>query len=133
MKKKYSKIKKILITLFILYPFNCFADYNWKKITKTPSGDVYYVDLISIKRSGNNVYFLKLRDYLKPDQFGDLSNIIYHEVNCSNMEYKFLKDFYYQQPMGNGEPSTINNKISDWRKTPKGSIGETIFKFVCKY
>ena len=133
MKKKYSKIQKIFIILFILYPFNCFADYNWKKILKTSSGDVYYVDLSSIKRSGNNVYFLKLRDYLKPDKYGDLSNIIYHEVNCSNMEYKFLKDFYYTQPMGNGEPSTINNKMSDWSVAPQGSIGETIFKFVCKY
>tara|TARA_B100000963_G_C22179450_1_gene473814 strand:- start:127 stop:528 length:402 start_codon:yes stop_codon:yes gene_type:complete len=133
MKKKYSKIQKILIIIFFLYPFNCFADYNWKKIITSSSGDVYYFDLNSIKRTGNNVYFLKLRDYLKPDQFGDLSNIIYHEVNCSSMEFKYLKDFYYSLPMGNGEPSSINNKISDWKKARKGSIGETILKFVCKY
>ena len=97
MKKKYFRIQKILIILFILYPFNCFADYNWKKIKTSSRGDNVYVDLTSIKRSGNNVYFLKLRDYLKPDKFGDLSNIIYHEVNCVNMEFKFLKDFYYKQ------------------------------------
>ena len=126
-------MKKLIFILLILTSTNAFADYNWKKISTSPKGDNVYVDLTSIKRSGNNVYFLKLRDYLKPDQYGDLSNIIYHEVNCSNMEFKFLKDFYYTQPMGNGEPSTINNKMSEWSVAPQGSIGETIFKFVCKY
>ena len=130
--KKYSKIQKILIILFILYPFNCFADYNWKKISLS-QGDNVYVDLTSIKRSGNNVYFLKLRDYLKPDEYGDLSNIIYHEVNCSNMEFKFLKEFYYTQPMGNGEPSTVNNEVSDWTKIPKGSEARATLEYVCKY
>ena len=131
--EKYSKIQKILIILFILFPFNCFAEFNWKKITTSIKGDNVYIDLSSIKRSGSNVYFLKLRDYLKPDKWGDLSNIIYHEVNCSNMEFKFLKDFYYTQPMGNGEPSSVNNKVSDWNKSPKGSEVEYIIKFVCKY
>ena len=35
--------------------------------------------------------------------------------------------------MGNGEPSSVNNKVSDWNKSPKGSEVEYIIKFVCKY
>tara|TARA_B100001123_G_C15158375_1_gene966434 strand:- start:420 stop:803 length:384 start_codon:yes stop_codon:yes gene_type:complete len=126
-------MKKLIFILLILTSTNAFADYNWKKISTSPKGDNVYVDLNSIKKSGNNVYFLKLRDYLKPDKFGDLSNIIYHEVNCSNLEFKFLRDFYYKLPMGNGEPSTINSEASDWNKTLKGSEAEHTFKLVCKY
>ena len=129
--KNYSKILIVSIFLYIFSIANCFAEYNWKKITTTSQGDNYYVDMSSIKRSGDNVFFLKLRDYLKPDKWNDLSNVIYHEVNCVNLDFKFIKDFYYTLPMGNGKPSDINNKVSGWEKTPKDSTGEIIFRFVC--
>ena len=133
MKKKYYKIFKIVIILFVLYPVNCFADYNWKEITKNPGGHVYYVDLLSIKRLGDNVFYLRLRDFIKPDQFHHLSSIIYIEHNCLNFEHRYLKDLYFQKPMGNGEPSTINKNVSEWKKTSKNSVHKIVSKFVCNY
>ena len=64
---------------------------------------------------------------------GDLSNRIYMQVNCINLDYRFLKDFYYQEPMGNGEPSTIFDEVGKWEVTNEGSIGNSIRKFVCNY
>ena len=78
--RKYYKILKIFIFLYILSTVNCFADYNWKKIGSSTRGDVFYVELSTIKKVGNNVFYLELKDYAKPSEYGDLSSMIYMEV-----------------------------------------------------
>jgi len=132
MKKNY-KILKLFIFLYILSTVNCFAEYNWKKIGSNTNGNVFYVDSSSLKRVGNNVFYFVMNDYAKPNKFGDLSSRVYMEVNCINLDYRFLKDFYYVEPMGNGEPSTIFDEVGKWEITKKGSIGESIRKFACKH
>ena len=133
MMRKYYKILKIFIFLYILSTVNCFADYNWKKIVNNINGDVFYIDTSSIKKNGSKVFYFLMYDFAKPTKFGDLSSRVYMEVNCLNLDFRFLKDFYYQEPMGNGKPSTILDKIGEWEVTEKGSVGEVIRKFACNY
>ena len=130
--KYNSKALIISIFLYIFSIANCFADFNWKKIGSNTDGDVSYVDLSSIKRVGNNVFFFRLMDYIKPNEQGDLSSKIYFEVNCLDLSFRYIKDFYYKQPMGNGE-YTIYDKIGEWENNTKGSIGEGVRKFACNY
>ena len=85
--KNYSKILIISIFLYIFSVANCFAEYNWKKIGSNTSGDVSYVDLTSIKKVGNNVFYFRLMDYIKPSDQGDLSSKVYFEVNCLDLSY----------------------------------------------
>ena len=82
--KNKSKILIISIFLYLFSVVNCFADFNWKKIGSNIAGDVSYVDLSSIKRVGNNVFFFRLMDYIKPTDQGDLSSKIYFEVFLHN-------------------------------------------------
>ena len=130
--KCYSKILIISIFLYIFSVANCFAEYNWKKIGSNISGDVSYVDLSSIKKVGNNVFYFILMDYAKPSDQGDLSAKNYFEVNCLDLSHRYIKDFYYEEPMGNGE-YTIFDEIGEWENNTKGSIGEKVRKFVCNY
>ena len=132
MKKNY-KILKVFIFLYILSTVNCLADYNWKKIGHNSDGDVGYVDLSSIKKVGNKVYYFDLLDYVTPTDAGHLSGRTYKEVNCLNLSYRFLKDFYYLEPMGNGKVDLINDEVSEWYSNTKGSLGEMIRQFVCNY
>jgi hypothetical protein len=131
--KNYSKILIISIFLYIFSIVNSFADYNWKKLGSNISGNVFYIDTSSIKKNGSKVFYFSMNDYAKPSKFGDLSSRVYMEVNCLNLDYRYLKDFYYQEPMGNGEPSTIFDEVGKWEVTAKGSIGEVIRKFACNY
>ena len=80
--KNYSKILIISIFLYIFSIANCFAEYNWKKIGSNIDGDVSFVDLTSIKKVGNNAFYFRLMDYIKPSDQGDLSSKVYFEVNC---------------------------------------------------
>ena len=130
--KKNSKILIISVFLYIFSISNCFADFNWKKIGSNIDGDVSYVDLSSIKKVGNNVFYFSLMDYIKPTDQGDLSSKIYFEVNCLDLSYRYIKDFYYKEPMGNGE-YTIYDEIGEWENNTKGSIGDAARKFVCNY
>ena len=74
--KNYNKILIISIFLYIFSITNSFADYNWKKIGNNIDGDVSYVDLSSIQKVGNNVFYFRLMDYIKPTNQGDLSSKI---------------------------------------------------------
>ena len=125
---------KIIIIIFIYFfsVENCFADFNWKKIGSTTAGDVSYVDLSSIKKVGNNVFYFRLMDYIKPTSTGTLSSKVYFEVNCLDLSFRYLKDFYYKEPMGNGKPE-IYDKVGKWHDSVKGSIGEKESIFVCNY
>ena len=71
-------------------------------------------------------------DYVKPTNQGDLSSKIYFEVNCLDLSFRYLKDFYYKEPMGNGEYE-IYDKIGEWENNVKDSIGEDAREFVCNY
>ena len=130
--KNYSKILIISIFLYIFSVANCFADYNWKKIGNNIDGDVSYVDLSSIKKVGNNIFYFNLMDYIKPTNQGDLSAKNYFEVNCLDLSFRYIKDFYYKEPMGNGEYTTFD-EIGEWKNNTKGSIGEDAREFVCNY
>ena len=132
MKKNY-KILKLFIFLYILSTVNCFADYNWKKIGKNIDGDVAYIDLSSIKKVGNKVYYFDLLDYVTPTDQGHLSGKTYKEVNCLDLSFRYLKDFYYLEPMGNGKVDLINDKVGEWHNNTKGSLGERVRQFVCNY
>ena len=126
-------MKKLVFIILIFFSTNAFADYNWKKLGSNTSGNVFYIDTSSIKKNGSKVFYFTMNDYARPNEFGDLSSRIYMEVNCLNLNYRYLKDFYYQEPMGNGEPSTVFDKVGKWEVNVKGSIGEVIRKFACNY
>ena len=89
-------MKKLVFIILIFFSTNAFADYNWKKLGSNTSGNVFYIDTSSIKKNGSKVFYFTMNDYARPNEFGDLSSRVYMEVNCLNLNYRYLKDFYYQ-------------------------------------
>ena len=99
-------------------------------LSKHPKVNISY--LCAQKKIGNNIFYFNLMDYIKPTNQGDLSAKNYFEVNCLDLSYRYIKDFYYKEPMGNGE-YTIFDEIGEWEITTQGSIGDKVRKFVCNY
>ena len=106
---------------------------EWKEVTESVKGTTFYVDFERIRKHGGYVYFWDLRDYLKPDKWGDMSSKIYNQVDCKLFRYKFLSSSFYKEPMGNGlgDAQEIIAKHKGWRYPPPSSAGETILKRVC--
>ena len=70
-------------------------------------------------------------DYAKPNN-GVLSTRIYQEGNCDDYSFRYLKDFYYDQPMGNGKILQQIDEVGEWTANVPGSLNETVFDFLCK-
>ena len=55
-------MRKLIFIIPLLFSTYVFADYYWKKIGSNTNGDVNYIDLLSIKRVGDNVFYFNLMD-----------------------------------------------------------------------
>ena len=126
---------KYLIFLLVFFVSSTVLtnEFKWEKIGTNINGSNFYTDYSTIKKVDNKVYYLQLTDYSEPTENGDLSSIIYIEVNCSNLNFRYLKDFYHELPMGKGEPRLVINEKSDWMIPRKGSVGIQIRESICNY
>jgi hypothetical protein len=111
---------------------------SWKKVGVDIEGSTYYVDLDSIRKHGEYVYFLSLGDWLEPVEFegqGIFSTTGYHLGDCKNFEMKWLGGLFHTKPMGEdvGEFVPQTKFKGSWEYPPPDSIKETILKFVCQY
>ena len=121
-----------LITLIIfIFPSVSLGDYEWKLIIQTNNGD-FYVDMKTLTIKDNKRFYLRLRDYKKSDKYGEKSNIIHVETNCTNSKSRFLKDIYFEDHMGKGK-FKILNEISDWIFFEKGSVGNYFVNQICSF
>ena len=128
------RVNKIffIIILILFTPFNSNADFDWKKVGKNTGGSVFFVDKSSIKKTRNITYFYLLADYSKPDQ-GVLSVKTYIEGNCNKSKYRFLKDIYFAEPMGNGNIIETINEAGEWTPYDNSQIMGVIMKYVCEF
>jgi hypothetical protein len=125
-------MKKILVPLLsLIVSFNAYGE--WTKVAENKSGDTFYVDFDSVKVNGN-VYYWQLVDYLKPDQWGDLSAKTLYETNCNiPQKDRVLSALYYTQPMGEGSTSTTDNKPREWKYLVFNSAGEEASNRACNF
>ena len=127
------KIVRIYLIIFILIPFYAKADFNWDKIGQNVGGSAFFVDRSTIKKTNSGkIFFYLLTDYSKPNK-NVLSVTTYIEGNCDRYQWRFLKDIYYNEPMGNGDVLATINETGEWNFNVKGSIMETIMKYVCRF
>jgi hypothetical protein len=126
-------MKKLIFTLlFTILVFSSPTYAGWMEIIKG-DGITFYVDFDTIKKHDGYVYYWELGDYLKPNEFGDLSAKVYREVDCKLFRFKVLGDSYYTEPMGRGTPSASSN-IADkeWSDlTTLNSAAYSVLKKVC--
>ena len=126
-------MKKLIFTLlFTTLVFSSPTYAGWMEIIKG-DGITFYVDFDTIKKHDGYVHYWELGDYLKPNEFGDLSAKVYREVDCKLFRFKVLGDSYYTEPMGRGTPSASSNvadkEWSDLRTL--NSAAHSVLKKVC--
>ena len=122
-------LRSFLIFVTFTFPSICFGDYEWKLITTTENSD-FYVDMKSLTIKDNKRLYLRLRDYKKIDKYGERSNIIYFETDCTDSKSRFLKDIYFEENMGKGEYKVLD-EVGDWIIFKKGSVGDYFVNQIC--
>ena len=124
-------MKKLLILLFsLLISFNSYGE--WEKLGKNVSGDTFYIDTDTIKEHNGYVYWWVLNDYLKPNEYGDMSGKTYVQGDCGVNRFKYLSSIVYEQPMGEGSGETITLP-EEWLYPTPDSVSGVLLKYVCDY
>jgi hypothetical protein len=124
-------MNRILIILFsLLISFNSYGD--WAKVG-TSSGYNFYVDFDNIRISGN-VFYFTLRTNPKPDKWGDMSSVVFNELDCKMpRKNRSRSSRFYTQTMGKGSPSETVNETQEWMYAPAGTMLDVIMGRVCAY
>jgi len=107
-------MKKITILLVIIFTFlfSTTSWGDWSYVTENIFGSKFHYDKDRVRKSGKYLYFWMLTDYIKPTEYGDLSETKYIQLDCSVFRYKNLKFQTYNKSMGEGKMTTD--------MTPKG-------------
>ena len=114
-----------------MFSFPSFA--GWTKVSENVRGNTFYVDFERIRKHDGYVYFWRLRDYLKPDKYGDLSSKIYNQGDCKLFRYKDLSFSFHKEPMGMGKGQVVNPPVEGWTYPPPNSVSEGILEDVCNH
>ena len=127
-------MKKLLIFFIFLFSriLNAFSsDLECEQVLKTNEGNIFFIDKNSINKKGDKIFFIKMHEYSDYNDYGEKSSIIHHEVDCKNLKFKYLTDFYFKLPMGKREPSFVGNEESDWIEVKDNTILKVLVDYVC--
>ena len=120
----------IVFQLLFLFSANVFAA-NWQKVYINPMGDSY-VDVNSLQKRNNVVYYSRLFDYTQPSPIGVNSSVSQFTVDCIGEKIIWLSSKYYRGKMGKGE--VIKEGTFNRRMFPRpDTVDYVTMKFVCNY
>ena len=127
-------MKKLLLISTLLFSTLMFSTPSygeWTKVSKNLGGTIFYVDFERIRKHGGYVYYWELGDFLKPNDWGNLSVKAYWEVDCKLFREKTLSYSFHKEPMGGGTGDVQEPVKKDWSYPPPNSSQEEILKRVC--
>ena len=124
------KLTILFILLFSTVMFSSPSYAKWTIVSKSVSGDTFYVDFERIRKHDGYVYWWDLTDYLKPSSLGHLSGKIYKQGDCKLFRYKVLSWSFHKEPMGGGI-GAVTPPDKEWKYPHPNSSNEIILKSVC--
>jgi hypothetical protein len=128
-------MKKLTLILSLVFTVNLsFPSYaEWVKVAENVDGSTYYVDFERIRKVDGYVYYWVLSDFLKPNDWGNLSSKIQKQGDCKLFRFKKLSASFHTQPMGGGTGESYSPKNPEWKYPPPNTGGDVILKKVCTH
>ena len=109
-------------------------DREWKKISTNKNKDDYFIDLNTILKRDEYVYYWELVDLNSPLEVIVLSIASPVQVDCVKEGKRSTILYLYDQSMGEGNMlQTIDLPDATWQYPTPGSIHLKFIKYVCDY
>ena len=127
-------MQKIILVLafLIMFPSICWGE--WVKSVTSDKGNTYYIEYDTITKKGNHIYFWFLEDFnKKKDEYGDMSVLTHHKLDCQLFRMKILQFITFDQPMGTGKITHEAVPPNTWRDMPENTYVFYVHKEVCYY
>jgi len=127
-----NKIYTFLPILVSLLTFSSHSNGGWSYYGSSDIGGEFFIDYDRIRKKGDYIYFWVLRNYLEPDQWGDMSSMSYRKVSCQvPRKEKELQSVTYDQHFGKGNITKTMSSEEDWKYPVPNSIREDHMNIVC--
>ena len=130
---------KRLLTTIVLFLVCCAANAEWRFVSTDDTGDKYYADPATKKRTGNIVRIWTLVDYVKKPlvSHGIAAHSIrgYMQFDCNERSSLLLDMTAFNGNMGKGEIVLSGPMPADRAKefVAPGTNGNTMLNFACKF
>lgn len=129
-----TKLVRLAAALALLGTASFGAMAEWKQINQN-SKLTTYVDLNTVRRSGNLAKIWSLQDYVSPIAWTSdtsyLSSLLRREFHCSDERGRTLDYIWHTGSMGGGPTVATDSTAGQWSSVPPGSIEERMFKAAC--
>ena len=135
MKKLILTLVVILISTNILHA----AKFKWKKISTNTENAIFYLDINTVYRVGDYIYYWMLVEYFEASD--EIQSTITHNmVKCSTLENRPISFAGFTKKKGRGEPKTgldfiVPEDVPDmfeWTKFQKKSTHGILLVEVCR-
>ena len=131
-----NSFSKLMIMRCLIFFIMCFdvsstLAANWQKVYENPMGNSY-VDVDTLNKRNNVVYYSRLFDYFQTSPIGVNSSVSEFSVDCISEKITWLSSKYFNQRMGRGE--IVKKGNFNRRMYPRPDTVDYItMKFVCNY
>jgi len=126
-----NKIYIILPILVSLLTFSLHSNGEWTYVMENINGTEYYIDFDRFKKRDNYVYTWVLRNYLEPDQLGELSTFQFEKIHCGiPKKSKVFRTTSCDDNVGKGKCES-HHRETEWRYPNPDSVMEEIIDLVC--
>ena len=111
-----------------------FSSYGeWSYIGEDDNGESkYYIDLKTLRKIDDYVYYWNLIDFDKLDEFGNMSGVSYSQGDCGITRVKMLTAVSYKKPMGEEAVDTYTAPNPEWEYMPPYTVGEFLLNTSCR-
>jgi len=111
------------------------ASAQWVLVTEASSGDKFYADPTTKRRTGNLVRIWMLQDYPKPEVVlgqAYYSDKMYRQYDCVERTSQSLQNTSFEGRMGSGQSLGTSTQPTSVSFVAPDSIGDTLLNFACK-
>jgi len=122
-------MRKILLFLLLIsnLGFSNSSKAEWMFLSEDAvKGNKYYIRADSIKKDDSFVYAWVMSNFIKPNEFGNLSYKSYHQMSCETpIKSKMLSLRFFKGPMGEGESELMRTKLLEekgWQYVEQGTV-----------
>lgn len=131
--KNITKLVKLAAVLALLSTASFGAMAEWKQVAESSEFKAY-VDLSTIRRSGNMVKMWSIYDEKSPRTTKSgtyLSMRLRDEYDCSEERIRQLDMSVHTESMGGGSTVVTDSTLGNWKSAAPGSYGGAFLKAAC--
>tara|TARA_B100001093_G_C26375564_1_gene820636 strand:- start:310 stop:687 length:378 start_codon:yes stop_codon:yes gene_type:complete len=121
-----------LFLSFLIFLFPSFSYAEWTEISKSNSGDTFYLDYETIRKHNGFIYWWEMSDYMKPLKDGYMSGNAYKEGDCKIFRYRYLTINLYSNSMGTGTSENVTFEDDEWTYPKPDTVAESMLKIICR-